>query len=158
MLSLAANDPNRLVICTADSSGALPSAAGKGGYIDLPSSAGGGGPGGGGVGSRMRGTAWGLCRVLRGRSRCRHGVAPDEKLCRDRGRNGGGGLIVNLGEADRADQTGEVVVGKADLAQRASKARALGGAADHAHIGKPAGQQRRRRDVEVEGVAVGHDR
>src|SRR5258708_33591128 len=129
MLSLAANDPNRLVICTADSSGALPSAAGKGGYIDLPSSAGGGGPGGGGVGSRMRGIAWGLCGVLRGQRRCRDGVAPDEKLCRDRGRNGGGRLIADLGAAARADQTGEVVLGKAELAQRAPEAPAPGGAA-----------------------------
>src|SRR5260370_37827834 len=134
MLSLAANDPNRLVICTADSSGALPSAAGKGGYIDLPSSAGGGGPGGGGVGSRMRGIAWGLCRVLRGQRRCRDGVAPDEELCCDRGRNGGGRLIVNFGEAHRGDQTGDVVGGEADPAQRARKPRALGVRAHAGHV------------------------
>src|SRR5258708_33563840 len=89
MLSLAANDPNRLVICTADSSGALPSAAGKGGYIDLPSSAGGGGAGGGGVGSRMRGIAWGLWGGRRGQRRCRDGGAPDAQVCRGRGRHGG---------------------------------------------------------------------
>src|SRR5260370_30040314 len=134
MLSLAANDPNRLVICTADSSGILPSPAGGGG---------------GGVGSRMGGTAWGTCGVLRGQRRCRDGVAPDEELCCDCGRNGGGRLIVNFGEADRADQTGDVVVGKPDLAQRASKPRALGGAADPAHIGKPAGEQGRPPDVQV---------
>src|SRR6266446_10350803 len=138
MPSLAVNDPNRLVICTADSSGTLPSAGGGGGYIDSSSPACGGeyGGGGGGAGSCMGGIAWGTCGVLRRRRRCRDGVAPDEKLCRDRRRNGGGRLIVNFGEADRADQTGDVGVGQADLAQGASKARALGGAADHAHIGK----------------------
>src|SRR5215470_3625138 len=99
MLSLAANDPNRLVICTADSSG-VPT---------LPSPTCGGGWGGGGVGSRMGGTAWGTCGVLRGRRQCRDGVTPDEKLCRNRGCNGGGRLIVNFGEADRADQAGDVV-------------------------------------------------
>src|SRR5437660_9847401 len=110
MPSLAANDPNRLVICTADSSGALPSAAGGGEYIDSSSPVCGGGPGGGGVGSRMGGIAWGPRRVLRRQRRCRDGVAPDEKLCRDRGRNRGGRLIVNFGKADRADQTGDVIV------------------------------------------------
>src|SRR6266436_1197492 len=134
MPSLAANDPNRLVICTADSSGAP----------TLPSPAGGGGQGGGSVGSRMRGIAWDTCCVLRGRSRCRDGVAPNEKLRRDRRRNGGRRLIANFGETDRADQTGDIVVGKTDLAQRASKARALAGATDHPHIGEPTGEQCRR--------------
>src|SRR5215470_10460651 len=114
MLSLAANDPNRLTICTADSSGAP----------TLPSPACGGGWGGGcgGVGSSMRGTAWGTRCVLRGRSCCRDGVAPNEKLRRDCGRNGCRRLIANFRETDRADQTGDVIVGKADLAQSPSKA------------------------------------
>src|SRR6266481_4093597 len=123
MLSLAANDPNRLVICTADSSGAptLRSPAGGGGYIDLSSPACGGGQRGGGVGSSMRGTAWGTCCVLWGRCRCRDGVAPNEKLRRDCSRNGGRRLIANFGETDRAGQTGDIVVAEADLAQRAGK-------------------------------------
>src|SRR6266481_3400782 len=138
MLSLAANDPNRLVICTADSSGAptLRSPAGGEAYIDLSSPACGGGQRGGGVGSSMRGTAWGTCCVLWGRCRCR---------------DGGRRLIANFGETDRAGQTGDIVVAEADLAQRAGKARALGGAANHPHIGKPTGQQSSGCYVEVEG-------
>src|SRR6266852_2791989 len=118
MLSLAANDPNRLGICTADSSGtpALPSPAGGGGYIDIPSPACGGGRGGGGVGSSMRGTARDTGCVLWGRCRCRDGVAPNEKLRCDCSRNGGRRLIADFGETDRADQTGDIVVAETDLA------------------------------------------
>ena len=44
-----------------------------------------------------------------------------------------------------------------DLAQRAHEAGALGVAADQADIGKAPRLQRRRRDVEIERMAVGHD-
>src|SRR5215475_14014954 len=100
MSSLAAKDPNRLVMCTADSSGILTPAC-RGGDIDLPSPAGGGG---GGLLSSMRGPTWGTRCALRRRSRCRDGVAPNEQLRRDRSRYGGRRLVANFGEADRADQ------------------------------------------------------
>src|SRR6266851_5792875 len=137
MPSLAANAPNRLVMCTADSNGSR--------------------AGCGGVGSSMRATGWDERRAIRNGFIRRNGVAADQELRRDGGRNGGRRLVANFGEADRADQTLDIVATQADLAQRAGKARALGGTADQAHIGKSARQQGRGRDVEIEGVTVRHD-
>src|SRR5580704_9988693 len=108
MESFAANVPKRLVMCTADSSGSRGAA---------------------GVGSSMRRTTW-RDRGMRGGRFCRrHGVATDQQLRGDSSRDGGRRLVVNLREADRADQTADVVVGQAELAQRRDKARPLGGAA-----------------------------
>src|SRR3979490_3000541 len=110
--SFAAKVPNRLVMCTADSNGS------RAGWD---------------IGSSMRGTGWDDRDAIRDRSRRRQRVAPDQELCRDRGRDGGWRLVANLGEADRADQAADFVVAEADLTQRARKAGALGGAADQPH-------------------------
>ena len=84
-------------------------------------------------------------------------LAADQELGGDRGRDRRGCLVVDFGEPDRANQPVDVLDGESDLAQRAHEAGALGAAADQADIRKPPRLQRRRRDVEIEGVAVGHD-
>src|SRR5262249_56715384 len=71
--------------------------------------------------------------------------------------NGGGRLVANFEEAGGKDQRGRISVADTDRAHGAGEAGALGSAADQAHTGEPPGEQSRRRYVEVEGVAAGHD-
>src|SRR6202011_5487020 len=88
--SFAANVPKRLVMCTADSNGSRGAAGG---------------------GASMRRTIWRDRGVRGGRFCRRHGVATDQELRGDSSRDGGRRLVVNLGEADGADQAANVVVG-----------------------------------------------
>src|SRR5271166_1013294 len=83
-------------------------------------------------------------------------LAHDQQLGDNRSGDRGRRLVVNLLEPDRADQTINIRLGESEFPHGADKARAFGLAADQPDIAEAPRLERRRRNIEVERMAVRH--